>query len=56
MKAKKEQSIVSSKLWLNQEVGELAGFAHEQLGYAGVEYAIKELQRLAKIFKKDLKK
>jgi hypothetical protein len=54
MKQEKEEKIVSARLWLDEEIGTLAGFAHEQYGYKGVLYSIKQLKRLAKVLKRDL--
>lgn len=56
MKKKEEKYIISGRLWLDTEIGELVGFAHEQFGYNGILYSIKEMKRLAKVVKRDLQK
>lgn len=56
MKMEKEKNIISGRLWLDTEIGNLVGFAHEQDGYKGILYAIKEMKRLARVIKRDLNK
>jgi hypothetical protein len=56
MKKSKERNIVGGRIWMIDETNKLVGFAHEQDGYSGILFCIKEMKRMAKIIKRDLHK
>lgn len=49
-----EKFIIGARILLDSEIANLVGSSHEQFGYEGIKYSIKEMKRLARVVKRDL--